>query len=396
MFQCEYERLDLPCKLCSERGLVCGENEKVLGPRSGITRNGDIPECMTITFIHRQPSTPMDEAITDLDRRYLSILGPEAISGYSDDTFAWRLIGKPGFFDSISLPIFPLSSKLVRSSLLAYAASFSSSPTAKVHVLEYMAKFFSYRKSQSLTPVELLVGSYMAFSLETMQKDKHSSFFENMLVYFEGIVAVLKELEGGIKESDRVVLVFIDAILDICSDNVLMRFGMLNMIISTKMRDRIIEIYRYLICDLLPTLEFISSAVKLNVSLCCFDLLLRLLEATRLRLDRYPPGQCNYVNDLLSKALQLVSNSQLTVFNPSAPCIVSCRCLIYMSLVLSTDFRSSEQAIFYARDICGHHIPVPFHVARCCLDLRSWFWVSLVFAVYPVSDYGGILSLFLD
>lgn len=399
MFQCKYERLDLPCTLCSERGFVCGENEKVLGPKSGTTQNGGIPERMTITFIHRPPSTPVDEAITDLDRRYLSILGPEPISAYYDGTFAWKLIPKADIPDTegIHLPIFPLSSKLLRFSLLAYAASFSSSPMAKVHVLEYMDKFFKLSKSQSLTTVELLLGSYMAFSLENMQKAKHSSFFENMLVYFEGIVVILDLLKGGRKEPDRVVLVFINEILDVCACNIMMRFGSFTTIISTKMRDRIIELSRHLLSDLLPALEFISSQAKLRVYFRCFDILVRILEATRLQPDRYPLGQCNYIRDLLSTASQSALNSYPAGLpaDPFDRCRLGCRGLIYMSLVQPADFRSAE-AIFYAREICSHLVSLPSNVYTCCMNLRNRFWVSLVFAKYPVSDFGGILSLFLD
>ena len=255
-----------------------------------------------------------------------------------------------------------------------------------------MAKFFSYRKSRYLTNVKLLVGSYMAFSLETMQKSKHSSFFENMLVHFEGILLVAEQLKSGIKDSDCDVHIFINQILEVCLGNIAARYGMSNTAITTKIRDRVIDIYRYLLCDFLPALQFTGPELKLAVSRRCFDVCVKILEATRLGLDKHPHEPCKYISDLLSTTFQSISKGGLfELFDPVTRGNFHRRCLIYLKLVLNSDFRSSELAIFYATEIYRHCVSLPFKVDTFITNLRNWFWVGLVFAVYPVNDYGWIL-----
>jgi hypothetical protein len=119
--------------------------------------------------------------------------------------------------------------------------------------------------------------------------------------------------------------------MEVCVYNIMAHYGRWNAIIGAEMRDRIVNVYRYLLCDLLPALEFISSAMKLKITIHCFDFFVKIWEATRLRLDHHPHAPCKHINDLLSTALQSLLNSEAVAFlDPFTRCGLNCRGFIYI------------------------------------------------------------------
>jgi len=274
----------LPCKLCEKRGYVCGGREKVLGQTALIEASkSNIPVNMMVKFVHRQPSTPVDEAITDLDRRYLSILGDDIVSAYYDGKPSWKLL--PSLSGSrLWIPIFPLSSKVVRFSLLAYTASHSSHHFAKVHALEYMAKFFEYRKKGSIMNCEILLAMYLACSMESTQLRKHDSYFENIVVYLQSIICL--HLESKAVPGD-LTSTFIGDIVRLTVWQLSYLYGLHSAQITSLTRNRILDFCHRVLHIVLPDLNYLGQTVCEAILSHLFDLLLQVTQRVRLGLDSF-------------------------------------------------------------------------------------------------------------
>jgi hypothetical protein len=347
--QCEYKNLDLPCKLCHERGFVCGERDKVLGPSALVTaEKSRIPETSSSAFIHRRLDTPVDEALTDLDRRYLSTLGQDAMSAYFDGTFHWRGVacGKNNLIP-IQLPIFPLSSKPLRFSLLAYAASISTAPLARVHALEYMEKFLRHGKSQDISNSEVCLAAYMAFSFEHMQSQKHPLYVQNMVVNFQGFVGSLGRLIYGMGKWDFAADTFFQHGLRPALFSLVRHIAMPDTVITQNMVDTVLNLSRTILhfLDIFP--HDIDDFVFFSYG-NIFDLCLKLFEINRLHPDWYNlPDDCQV---LLRTTLR--RSSKLSPMHSICRADFLSRVLIYEFVVMRRAMRSSEQYATEAKELC--------------------------------------------
>jgi hypothetical protein len=149
------------------------------------------------------PTQPVDERITDLDRRYiLNLHQGLALDDFNGPTYIKLIydISEPIYFAT-----FPLGSKMYRFALLAYAASHSSSPAGANDSIQYLSKFYKYsRPGAQLTDLEVVMACYMVFSYESTQPNKNDGFFDNMMVHFDGVCGAILRLGKRAKES-RVV-----------------------------------------------------------------------------------------------------------------------------------------------------------------------------------------------
>jgi hypothetical protein len=200
--QCEYETLELPCKLCKERGFECGEEQKVKGPISSLDdRKGRLgqPDQIVFAKIPQKPRTPPEEMLTDLDRRYLGHLKPKLYGGadekfllngekFQDTGARWQIL-------SIRVPDFQFS-KAFRFSYLAFAAAYIAPDSVTSDHLEYMGRFHTYIKEaiclSSFT--EVFMASYMALVFEFVRPTLRTLRIKNMAVYANGMLKCLSHL----------------------------------------------------------------------------------------------------------------------------------------------------------------------------------------------------------
>ena len=100
--QCEYHFPELPCKLCQERGLICGAGDKVWGryreERQGtvglqVGRSWSQSSSQLLPIVHRPVPTPDDEVLSPLEIM--------AIQQFCNNTPKWPKFAFPIYFTPI-------------------------------------------------------------------------------------------------------------------------------------------------------------------------------------------------------------------------------------------------------------------------------------------------------
>jgi hypothetical protein len=218
----------LPCKVCEVRGFRCGQDEKIWGPQRQLETTSTVAtsaQQVARRKVEILPSlpTPLDEAITNLDRKYLQgILDRLQLSKdlSSDLSSMLQMRGITGhvFGDPISLtmaipwPTFPLSSKPFRYAALTFSSSQSEAQqgNSNTDTLVYLAKFYKYTQ-EAITAssfAEVAVGCYTILLYSYMA---HESF-ETSLIHFDGLSGGYASLRQGESASSTNQLAWIDVL----------------------------------------------------------------------------------------------------------------------------------------------------------------------------------------
>ena len=188
--------------MCKTQGFRCGAAEKVKRPKALLdTENRQVQSPNQFVFaISRSPCTPLDEAITDRDRRYFHCF--EILEDYR---IAKTVFIRPGTFHANryhiqdinnhkaccrAFPIFPFSSKPFRFAYLAFVAAYTSNlNTTNSDHLEYICKFHHYVQEviRCSSYLEIVTASYMALAFESIQRQRQTTRFWNMIVHAKGL-----------------------------------------------------------------------------------------------------------------------------------------------------------------------------------------------------------------
>lgn len=173
----------------------------MLGPKALLKQRDR--ECVDLTnttlAISRSPSSPVDEALTNLDKRYLSLLESRLIP-----ITGWHRILRTSTGQSVAVPSYPLASKAFRFAYLAFAARQFGSPTLDSSL--YLQKFYQYTNAAivSTSHLEVCVASCMAFLHELVEFRRHHCFRYDLLVHLKGMWTALARLKP---DSDNKLLV---------------------------------------------------------------------------------------------------------------------------------------------------------------------------------------------
>ena len=174
--KCVYESLETSCTVCQKRGLRCGVEEKVDGPKTQ-SREQQLQYSNQPAFIvHRSPPTPEDESLTDLDKMYFErLLETKCDFIITKDLESWVVCLKAIRFAVsmctyrqylIEVPMFPLVSKAVRYGYLTLAsARLSRNPDDR---WKYLGKFYHYTQEaiQNSSNFEVFVAACIGYYYE--------------------------------------------------------------------------------------------------------------------------------------------------------------------------------------------------------------------------------------
>ena len=196
--KCEYEKPELPCKLCEKRGFQCGRNEKVLGPKTHLkSMRGQFQRISTeyIFPLSNAFLNAQGEKLNEIDSRYLRRIFDHLLPAYSAEMSVLQvdLSNLSGNLNgNIYFPWFkfPLSSKSFRYATLALSYALDSTNGTGS---SYLAGFYEHINEaidgSSIT--EVVVSSYVALlcSFRTYEP------IETLLVYFNGMRAAFSALK---------------------------------------------------------------------------------------------------------------------------------------------------------------------------------------------------------
>lgn len=157
-----------------------------------------------IFSISRSPNTPVDEALTDFDRRYMRLFSPTKYSSLDGNFLKVSIVAvtvewsehRPEFI----IPTFSFSSKAYRFAYLAFAAKIYGRIIIPA-VLEYIGKFYRYINNaiQSSSFLEVLTASFMALMFERFRTILHRRSFRSICIYFKGICCAGAPILSGPK-----------------------------------------------------------------------------------------------------------------------------------------------------------------------------------------------------
>ena len=143
--------------------------------------------------ITRSPCIPTDDALTDLDRKYLRLFSKSELpvtGGFVISTGTHISPPNSGLSRLpvvICLPIFPYSSKTFRFACLALASAEDRS-TTNPDSLQYIGKFHQYMKDSidRSSFLEIFLASYVALAFEYYRTRRHISPIKNVFVFANG------------------------------------------------------------------------------------------------------------------------------------------------------------------------------------------------------------------
>jgi hypothetical protein len=227
MKQCEYETLDLPCKVCKRRNLQCGRDEKVLGPKARVRESSDSqPEQSPGTLQLVTPLSPInvsDEPAVPSDFLFLEVVSrrksyhalvPQSPSFRPSPIWLWinslrsRGLHTHTYMLRIPWPNFTLSSKSFRYAALALWASYYYSPDS-VLLLEYLDKFYKYIKQafEAKSIMEVLVASYAVFICCFQTNEPLDTLFERFKGICTAASRLLRETPNAANDPSAVITV---------------------------------------------------------------------------------------------------------------------------------------------------------------------------------------------
>lgn len=274
--------MDLPCALCAQRGFQCGTEEKVLGPKALLQcQERENNEREQVVFVvPRSPSIPADEALTDLDRKYLCLVGctlrEDGLFSLPSRYFPYGITGPADM-----IPVFSLSSKVFRYAYLSLIATDVLESAAHLDVLQYNAKFYKYAKEaiESSSELEIILGSYIMFLREHYQCRLRGQDIAIMLMHFKGLWA---SVDRFLSRRYQLTPSLIDLIEGVCLYSVLSSHSshlfvsrITSYLENRQLRETICEILEYVVnvvcSNQLPYQDEITRIETLDV---CFNFFL--------------------------------------------------------------------------------------------------------------------------
>lgn len=172
--KCEYEDAKLPCTMCAEKGLVCGEDQKVTArdAESVVAQRSDKMvevqdtqvdvDKRTIETIQWRPTTPSEQTLPSFDGQYMEFYWCTS-SMWFDLINDHTTNSAHPFAISIAHRFGPhISSKLVRSAVLFYS-SFRKDRSLSYSGMLYLAQFYEYAREaiDQDSYVDLVYGCYI-------------------------------------------------------------------------------------------------------------------------------------------------------------------------------------------------------------------------------------------
>ena len=177
--KCEYEDAKLPCTMCAEKGLVCGEDQKVTArdAESVVAQRSDklveVQDTLvdvderTIETIQWRPTTPSEQTLPSFDAQYMEFY-------WCTSSMWFDLINDRPTSSAHPFAIFiahrfgpHVSSKLVRSAVLFYS-SFRKDRSLSYSGMLYLAQFYEYAREaiDQDSYVDLVYGCYIMCVVE--------------------------------------------------------------------------------------------------------------------------------------------------------------------------------------------------------------------------------------
>jgi hypothetical protein len=191
--------------LCEDRGLQCGADDKILGPKTkvGILDGGVETHCPRLRITSISQLSPLLEggALTGRDLKYLEPFSKsyKSLNAVLRSVYPQRSANAgAGAIErywevSLHLPQFPLSSKPFRYASLALAASQTDNTNSETDMLLYLGEFYRHIQGaiRASSHVEVLMSSYVILLREyALTTPSQEAFF----VFFGGFCRSVKAL----------------------------------------------------------------------------------------------------------------------------------------------------------------------------------------------------------
>ena len=188
----------MPCQLCEQRGLYCGIEEKVLGPKSQSKRAQLLhrQQGQDVLSLDRPVPIPAEDSFTELECLYIQeflrrncfqnqlLLGQHLIHRSHQERYFLT--------KRIASLILESSSKPVRYATLAWAA-FQLDKTRPSIKLQYLGQCYEYMRQaiSNAAFVEVVFGSYFLMRLAVPMKSPSEVIFDHAI----GLSLALRSLQ---------------------------------------------------------------------------------------------------------------------------------------------------------------------------------------------------------
>lgn len=203
--QCVFVDPNRPCKLCEDRGLTCGPEDKVLGPKTRslpafgrllVERQGQ-----AVLSFDRPVHPPEGLSFTEIEMLYIQeLLNQACFSACTIHGYGWihSILGHVDLFTNrVARFLFASPSKSVRYATLACAAAFldRSRPEIAWHYLRLCYKQLYHAISKSAF-VEIAYTTYFMLLIPT----SGPNMIDEISVHLSGLTRALQSLDQTLTE----------------------------------------------------------------------------------------------------------------------------------------------------------------------------------------------------
>jgi len=196
---CVYESLEAPCKLCKERGLSCGTEEKTLGPKTqskqATTQSLRYDGGYSIALLDRPVGSPGDISFTGVEALYIQGLFCRRWSRPFTRSYDVHTLSPVDdvLKQRVAFLLLTAGSKPVRYAALACAISILDNENTHTK-LQYLA--LCYKELQKAISISALVDIVYASHFLAGLALRHNESIDTLLAHIVGISQALKNLRN--------------------------------------------------------------------------------------------------------------------------------------------------------------------------------------------------------